>query len=225
MGPETRPESQPGKVKGVLEKPKDPVKWPAYVFYFKPVLMLLNILPFALFLMLFARVLDRYAPNDWAWFFSLMAAAFGTYLLPFTQTLNNHTVAAFSAFFAVYQFLRIWDEWELSGWRFAAVGFFAAFTAVNELPALSFLAVVAVLLLFRFPRQTICYLIPAAVVPLAASIAAQYAALGELKFVYAEFGTESYLYEGSLWKTPLELDSLNLPWFDAPEAAAAGDRS
>ena len=28
-------ESTPDKVKGVLEKPKDPVKWPAYVFYFK----------------------------------------------------------------------------------------------------------------------------------------------------------------------------------------------
>src|SRR4029079_4158502 len=163
-----------------------------------------------------------YASNDWAWYFSLTAAAFGTYLLPFTQTLNNHTVAAFSAFFAVYQFLRIWDEWELSGWRFAAVGFFAAFTAVNELPAVSFLAVVAVLLLFRSRRPTLCYLIPAAVVPLAASIAAQYAALGELRVVYAVSAPESYLYEGSLWKTPLELDALNLPWFDSPEAQRRG---
>src|SRR5262249_17291408 len=109
----------PGKPRGVLETPKDPVKWPAYVFYFKPVLLLINVLPFAVFLVLFARVLDRYAPSDWAWYFTLAAAALGTYLLPFTQTLNNHTVAAFSAFFAVYQFLRIWDEWELSGWRFA----------------------------------------------------------------------------------------------------------
>jgi hypothetical protein len=212
----------PGNPRGVLEKPKDPVKWPAYVFYFKPVLLLLNVLPFAVFLVLFARVLDRYAPNDWSWYFSLAAAALGTYLLPFTQTLNNHTVAAFSAFFAVYAFLRIWDEWELSGWRFAAVGFFAAFTAVNELPALSFLVLVAALLLLRYPRPTILFLIPAAVVPLAASVAAQYGALGELKFVYAEFGTESYLYEGSFWKTPLELDSLNLPWSDPEEAERRG---
>ena len=48
-------------MQGVLEKPKEPVKWPAYVFYFKPVLVLLNIVPFALFLVLYARVLDRYA--------------------------------------------------------------------------------------------------------------------------------------------------------------------
>jgi hypothetical protein len=47
-------------------------------------------------------------------------------------------------------------------------------------------------------------------------------ALGELKLVYTEFGTESYRWEGSLWKTPLELDSLNLSWFDPQEAARRG---
>src|SRR5262249_20962753 len=127
------PES-PGKVKGVLEKPDQPVKWPAYVFYFEPMVILLNVIPYGAFLILFARVLDRYAANDWAWFFGLIAAAFGTYLLPFTQTLNNHTVAAFSAFFALYQFLRIWDEWQFSAWRFAGAGFAAAFAAASELP-------------------------------------------------------------------------------------------
>jgi hypothetical protein len=215
-------ESNPGKFKGVLEKPKDAAKWPAYIFYFKPALLLLNTIPFSAFLVLFARALDRYASNDWAWFFSLVAAALGTYLVPFTQTLNNHTVAAFSAFFALYQFLRIWDEWELSGWRFAAVGFFAAFTAATEIPALSFLVLVSVLLLFRYPRQTILYLVPAALIPLAAFVAAQYAALGEFKLSYEDFGKEPYLYEGSLWKTPLELDVLNVPWLDPAETARRG---
>ena len=215
-------ENNPGKVKGVLERPKDPAKWPAYVFYFKTALVLLNIVPFAIFLVLYARVLDRYASNDWAWFFSLMAAAVGTYLLPFTQTLNNHTVAAFSAFFALYLFLRIWDEGKLSGWRFAGVGLFAAFTAVNEIPALAFAALVAGLLLLRYPRKTLLWLVPGLLVPFAASVATQYAALGEVKLVYTEFGTESYLWEGSLWKTPLELDALNLPWFDPREAARRG---
>ena len=215
-------EQHPGQLKGVLEKPNEPAKWPVYLFYFKPVLVLLNILPFTIFLTLFARVLDRYAVNDWAWFFGLVAAAFGTYLLPFTQTLNNHTVAAFSAFFALYQFLRIWDEWELSGWRFAGVGFFAAFAAVNELPAASFLALVAGLLVWRFPKQTLLCLVPAALIPIAAFLAAQYAALGELRLAYEEFGKETYLYEGSLWKTPLELDALNVPWLDPQEAARRG---
>jgi hypothetical protein len=199
----------PGRFKGVLEKPTDPVKWPVYIFYFKPVLILLNVIPFGIFLVLFARVLDRYQVNDWAWFFCLIAAAFGTYLLPYTQTLNNHTVGAFSAFFALYQFLRIWDEGELSGWRFAVAGFFAGFTASTELPALAFPALLGPLLLVRHRRQTLLYFLPAAIVPLAAFVAAQYVEFGEFYLPYESFGSEEYSYEGSFWLTPLELDAFN----------------
>jgi hypothetical protein len=199
----------PNKVKVVLEKPTEPVKWPAYVFYFKPILIIGNVFLFGVYLVLFARVLDRYAVNDWAWFFCLIAAAFGTYLLPFTQTLNNHTIAAFSAFFALYHFLRIWDEWELSGWRFAGVGFFSGFAAANELPALAFPILLFPLLADRYFKKTMLCFIPTIAIPIAGSVGAQYAAFGELKFPYESFGTEDYLYEGSFWKSPLELDALN----------------
>jgi len=201
--------ASPFKVKGVLEKPSEPVKWPAYIFYFKPITVLLNVVPFCLFLVLFARVLDRYAANNWTWLFCLVAAAFGTYLLPFTQTLNNHTIAAFSAFFAIYQFLAIWDEGQRAGWRFAVAGFFAAFAAANELPALAFLALLGCLLLARFFGKTVLFFAPAALIPLAAFASAQYAVFGEFRLAYESFGTDEYLYEGSLWKTPLDLDAFN----------------
>jgi hypothetical protein len=203
----------PGKVKGVLETPKEPVKWPVYIFYFKPIVILLNVIPFWAFLVLFARLLDDYAANDWVWFFGLAGAAFGTYLLPFTQTLNNHTIAAYSVFFALYQFVRIWDQRRLSGWRFAVSGFFAAFAAANELPAVAFLALLSSLLLVRDFRRTVLYFIPAALVPIVGFAAAQHAVFGEFKLAYESFGTDEYLYEGSLWKTPLDLDALN----DYPE--------
>ena len=173
-------------------------------------MVLLNVLPFGIFLILYARLLDSYAANDWAWFFCLVAAAFGTYLLPFTQTLNNHTVAAFSAFFALYQLFGIWShEEQPGGWRFAAAGFFAAFAVANELPALAFLAILFVLLLVAFPRQTLLYFVPGALIPIAAFMAAQYAVFGEFKLAYEAFGTDEYLFEGSLWKTPLDLDAFN----------------
>ena len=204
--------SDPGSpygVRGVLETPKEPVRWPVYIFYFKPIVVLLNVIPFGAFLVFYARVLDRHAANEWAWLFCLVAAAFGTYLLPFTQTLNNHTVAAFSAFFALYQLIWIWDREEPSGWRFAAAGFFAAFAAANELPALAFLVLLFGLLLVSFPGQTIRYFLPGAIVPIAAFMATQYAVFGEFKLAYEAFGTDEYLYEGSLWKTPLDLDAFN----------------
>jgi hypothetical protein len=199
----------PGKVIGVREKPKDPVKWPAYVFYFDPALIVLNVIPYALFLVFFARVLDRYAANDWAWYFGLVAAAFGTFLLPYTQTLNNHTIGAFCAFFALYHFVRIWDEGYLSGWRFAAAGFFAGLTASTELPALAFPALLGPMLLIRYPSRTLLFFLPALIVPLAAFAGAQYAEFGEWYLPYESFGSDEYKYEGSIWKTPLELDAFN----------------
>ena len=48
------------------------------------------------------------------------------------------------------------------------VGFFAAFAAANELPALAFLPLLFCLLLFRHPRETLFYFVPAAVIPFAA---------------------------------------------------------
>jgi hypothetical protein len=206
----------PYRVKGVLETPTEPVRWPAYVFYFKPILVLLNVVPFGIFLVLYARVLDRHAANDWAWLFCLVAAAFGTFLLPFTQTLNNHTVAAFSAFFALYQLLGILEQGGQSGWRFAGAGFFAAFTAANELPSLAFLALLCCVLVVGWPKKTLLLFIPAALVPIAAFAASQYAVFGEFKLAYEAFGTEEYLYDGSFWKTPLDLDAFN----DHPEPYA-----
>ena len=40
-------------------------------------------------------------------------------------------------------------------------------------------------------------------------MAAQYAVFGEFKLAYEAFGTDEYLYEGSFWKTPLDLDAFN----------------
>ena len=62
---------------------------------------------------------------------------------------------------------------------------------------------------FRFPGKTLRYFVPGALVPIAAFVAAQYAVFGEFKLAYEAFGTDEYLYEGSLWKTPLELDAFN----------------
>jgi hypothetical protein len=202
-------EGRPGQTERVLETPKETVKWPAYVFYFKPVVVLLNVVPFWVLLVLYARLLDRIAPGEWSWLLSLSAAAWGTLLFAFDQTLNNHTVAAYSAFFALYFLLRIWDDGRRSGWRFALAGACGAFCACNELPAASFGIALFLMLLARFPRPTLLWFVPAAAVPCAAFLATQYLAFGQFRPVYEEFGTKSYEYYGSYWNTPLEMDWYN----------------
>ena len=199
---------KPGTFRYVVETP-DPVKWPVYVFYFKPTIVLLNVVPMLAFLALYARLLDRHAPNDWAYYLALATAAFGTYLTSFDQTLNNHTVAAYGAFFALYALIRIWDDGAGAPWRFAAAGFFGAFCACNELPAAVFGVLLFLLLLARFPRSTLLYFVPAAAVPCAAFLATQFVAFGQFMPVYEEFGTQAYEYTGSYWNTPLEMDYLN----------------
>jgi hypothetical protein len=202
-------EETPRRVERVLETPKEPVKWPVYVFYFKPLVVLFNVVPLWLFLVLYARMLDRYAPNDWAWFLSLFGAAWGSLLFAFDQTLNNHTIAASSAFIAIYALDRIWDEETRSAWWFAVAGFFAAFAACNELPAALFGILLFLILLVRFPMRTLLVFAPAAAIPCVAFLATQFIAFGQFKPVYEEFGTKSYQYEGSYWNTPLEMDWFN----------------
>ena len=110
-------------------------------------------------------MLDRYAANDWAWFFCLVAAAFGTYLLPFTQTLNNHTVGAFSAFFAALPLPA--DLGRRRALRLAVRGgrVLRGFAAANELPALALPGLAGPMLLVRYPGRTLLYFLPAAIDP------------------------------------------------------------
>ncbi len=206
---ESNVEGQPGKTEFILETPKEPAKWPVYVFYLKPFVVLLNVVPMLVFLILYARLLDRTASSDWSWYLSLFTAALGTYLFVFDQTLNNHTVAAWSAFFSIYAVQKIWGEGGRSGWTFAAAGFFGAFCACNELPAAIFGILLFLLMFTRFPLRTIKFFVPAAIIPCIAFLATQYAAFGQFKPVYEEFGTKSYEYYGSKWTTPLEMDWFN----------------
>ena len=199
----------PGKSEFVLETPKEAVHWPVYVFYFKPIIVLLNLVPFLIVLVLYGRLLDRTAETDWSWFTSLFTAGMGTLLFTFNQTLNNHTVAAWSAFFAIYLVQSIWADGKDSRVRFATAGFAAAFCACNELPAAIFGVLLFLTLLVRYPSRTLIWFGPAAAVPCIAFIVTQFLAFGQFKPVYEEFGTKSYTYYGSYWNTPLEMDWFN----------------
>jgi hypothetical protein len=81
-----------------------------------------------------------------------------------------------------------------------AAGLFAGFTAVNELPAASFALALLLLLLFRAPARSLLLSVPAAAIPVAAALATNYLAIGQLRPAYSEFGGRWYEYAGSHWK-------------------------
>jgi hypothetical protein len=178
--------------------------------YFKLPLLLLNVLPFALFLRLYGRLLDLHDIGEWAWAFCFLAAAVGNQLFAFNQVLNNHTVAAYAAFFALYALTAIERHGAPRPWTYAACGFLAAFAACCELPALVLLALVAVLLARRSPATFLRAFLPAALLPLAGFVLCQRAAFGQVLPVYLKFGTGAYGYAGSYWNHPGDLDRLNV---------------
>src|SRR5262249_17944177 len=153
-------------------------------------------------------------------FYVFAAGGFATFLTTFAVTFNNHTVATCCALFALYPAVRIWYDSDRRPWAFALAGFFAAFTACNELPAAAFAAALGLLLLWRAPRRTLLYFAPAAAVPVAAFLLTNYLALGQLRPAYSEFGGPWYEYEGSHWKQPPNQDKPGIDWARLKEGRA-----
>ncbi len=143
----------------------------------RTILVLVNAVPFVLYLQQMARLADEFGRTDWGKMFVVAAAAFGTLLTPFLSTLNNHTVATMCVLFTMVSVVEIWrrtprqrgglaDEPSATPWQLhAAAGFFASFAVCNELPALAFAAAVFVLLFYSAPRPALVFFLGAALVP------------------------------------------------------------
>lgn len=168
------------------------------------ILLTINALPFAIYLVLLSRLVERFGTTDWGRLFVFVCAGFATFLTTFATTFNNHTVAACTALFALYPLLRGRSDddtaaLDLSPCALMICGFFAACTAATELPATAFLVGLAGLLLLLEPRKTLLYFAPAALLPIAAHFLCNYLALGTWKPAYSEFGGPWYNYPGSVW--------------------------
>lgn len=177
----------------------------------RTVLITFNVIPLLFYLIVLARILERYGSGDWARIFVMAAACFGTMVTPFSITLNNHTLASCTAVFAIAPALRIWQGTRCPR-TFLVAGFFASFTACNELPAASLAVMLLVLLLLWAPRQACLLAIPAALLPVAGFFATNHAALGRFTPAYSEFGGPWYEYEGSHWKPAAGKPRRGIDW-------------
>ncbi|HEY1186615.1 MAG TPA: hypothetical protein VGE74_03110 [Gemmata sp.] len=159
-----------------------------------------NVLPFAVYLVLLGRLIDLTGKTDFGKLLAFAVAALGTFLLTFSHTLNNHLPAAYCVLFAAYPL--VWamcENRDMTPAGYAVCGFFSAFAATFELPALAFFAAVFLPLFIARPRNTLIYFVPCALVPFVALFVANYAAMGKLLPAYSEFGGPWYNFEGSHW--------------------------
>jgi hypothetical protein len=181
-------------------------------------LLTINALPFLFYLLLLARLVDRLGTTEWGKLFVVVVACFGTFLTPFAITLNNHTPAACSALFALAAALRIGTEPRAPVWCFLAAGFFGAFTACVELPALAFTALLFAVLLVRAPLRTLLFFLPPALLLGGAFFYTNYLAIGQWMPAYGEFGGPWYEYDGSIWKLYPGEARLGIEWASQKES-------
>lgn len=165
----------------------------------RTILLTVNWLPFLIYLLLLSRIADQYGLTIWGRLFVVAAAGFATFVTPFSVTLNNHTVAAWSCLFALYPALRTW-EGDTRPAPFLIAGFFAGFTACNELPAACFAVFLGLLLCWRSAWKTVSLYLPALLVPVAGFFVTNYLAIGRLTPAYSEVGGPWYDYAGSYWQ-------------------------
>jgi hypothetical protein len=181
------------------------------------VLAIVNWLPLTLAFVVMARVLARSSGNATARLLALGTFCFGTLVTPYATVLNNHSIAAVCAVFAMAPALRILNEESRRGIDFALAGFWAALVSCCELPAALFGLLLFVLMCRRSVIRTVVWFVPAALIPLAAYFVTNWIATGGWKPFYLFYGTEKYLFEidgvRSYWHEPRGMDqSLDSPF-------------
>ncbi|HEY4234652.1 MAG TPA: hypothetical protein VGM76_14560 [Lacipirellulaceae bacterium] len=139
-------------------------------------LLTINVLPLVVMYLLLGRLVERFGSADWGRIFVMAAATLGTFLTTFAVVLNNHVVAAVSAAVALYALVRIIDDGERRWRYFAIAGLAAAFVAADELPALSLVALMGLMLLWQAPRETLLAYLPGALFVVAAFFETNYLA-------------------------------------------------
>lgn len=140
------------------------------------VLVCVNIPLLALFFYCTINSVEHLCRSQWARVVAAYTTCFGTMVLPFGLSLNNHLPAAAATAFVVWVFIRASEHLSNSidsivspfpvHWWFLA-GLAAAFAAANELPALSMLLLWFVLFWYVDKFSSIPFLAGVAVVALA----------------------------------------------------------
>jgi len=186
----------------------------------RTILVTVNALPFLAYLLLFAGLLEKFGQSDWSRLFLMATACFGTLISPFLSTLNNHTVAACTVVFALYPTVLDWRTASPSRVNLHATmaGFFASFTACNELPAASLLAGLFVVWALRRSWPALLCFVVAAAIPVAGFLVTNKLAIDRFLPAYGEFGGQWYEYEGSHWLVDPSKPKQGIDWASDKES-------
>lgn len=117
----------------------------------RAILLLVNVPMMLIFLLSMAGLAERLGRGDWDRIFVVAGASLCTFLSTFCVTLNNHLPAVMSVSVALYFGVRMILDARFRYTDALLLGLFAAFAAVNELPALSFTVAIILAVMLYFP--------------------------------------------------------------------------
>jgi hypothetical protein len=156
-------------------------------FVARVMLIAVNLLPLVLLWWLLARRTQReHAGNLWAICVMVLFLVGGTFLSTFSNTLNNHLPAAVAAGLSLWCLERIILRRQRHWLWFAGCGLATSFTAANELPALSWLVAVVVLLMIVDWRRALWAHLPSLAPVAIAFFVTNYAAHGVWRPAYSQ---------------------------------------
>jgi hypothetical protein len=161
-------------------------------------LLLTNAVPWGIYLWFFAKFVNSIPVRDWARYYLLACAGFGTFLSTFSNSLNNHLPAAISVMIALYFLSQIWRRANDRWWAFACVGLFSTLAFAFELPAAAFAAAAAVICFIRSPKSTLVAAGPACLLVLAGIVGTNYVAHGDWRPAYAHRDDGGVIEQGTL---------------------------
>jgi hypothetical protein len=187
-------------------------------------LFTINVLPLLVMYVLIGKLAERFGVTDWGRIFVMAAATLGTFLNTFAVVLNNHVVGAVSAAVALYAAVRIAYDGERRLRYFVVAGLAAAFTAADELPALTFLGLVGLLLLWNAPRQTLLAFVPAMLVVVVAFFATNWIAHESLRPPYMHRSETDPNDNWYHYEYELKGRTINSYWLD-PKGVDRGEPS
>lgn len=167
-------------------------------------------LPFIVLLVWMRKLLRWFVPHPLARVVALATCAFATGTTGLALWLNNHVPAAFALTGAAYLAVGlVHGRLRPTPLRFAAAGVLAALLPTMDLPGMFFSILVWAYLLRVFPRPTLVWFTLGALPVLALHFGLTYAISGGILPIYLR--KELYDYEGSYWRDPQGIDSLNQP--------------
>lgn len=170
-------------------------------FVARVLLVLTNVVPLALYLAVMFALIEAWGGSHAGKIFAAAGASFATFVTTFGVTLNNHVPAAIGLAVSIAALFMIAQGRQSAGRWFALCGLAAAWTASNELPALSWLVCAAGLCWLYSPRQTLRWFLPGALIVALPVFGLNYWVHDSLKppYMHRSEGDNWYEYEGSYW--------------------------